>query len=114
MGFMACSRGAQSAWFADGYHGGIYGRNPPSFTQFIVDALRQHPDWRLNLEIEPETWDFARTNTPEAYQALKALIMDPAAPRRVEFVNPAYGPELPLEPLLRERGTAAFGTGLAS
>lgn len=56
-----------------------------------MDTLRQHPDWRLNLEIEPETWDFARTNTPEAYQALKALITDSAAPRRVEFVNPAYG-----------------------
>jgi alpha-mannosidase len=91
VGFAACSRGAQSAWFADGYHGGVYGHYPPSFTQFIVDALRLHPDWRLNLEIEPETWDFARTNTPEAYQALKALITDPAAPRRVEFVNPAYG-----------------------
>ncbi|MGO8676150.1 MAG: glycoside hydrolase family 38 C-terminal domain-containing protein [Limisphaerales bacterium] len=91
MAFMARSRGAEPAWFADGYHGGIYGHYPPSFTQFIVDALRQHPDWRLNLEIEPETWDFARTNTPEAYQALKALITDPAAPRRIEFVNPAYG-----------------------
>ncbi|SPE60876.1 Glycosyl hydrolase 38 domain protein [Verrucomicrobia bacterium] len=91
VGFMACSRGEQSAWFADGYHGGIYGHYPPSFSQFMVDELRQHPDWRLNLEIEPETWDFARTNTPEAYQALKALITDPASPRRVEFVNPAYG-----------------------
>ena len=91
MAFMARSRGAEPAWFADGYHGGIYGHYPPSFTQFIVDALRQHPDWRLNLEIEPETWDFARTNTPEAYQALKAFITDPAAPRRIEFVNPAYG-----------------------
>jgi hypothetical protein len=57
-----------------GYHGGIYGHYPPSFTQFIVDALRQHPDWSLNLEIAPDTWDFARTNTPEACQALKALI----------------------------------------
>ena len=81
MGFMRCTSGAQPAWFADGYHGGIYGHYPPSFTQFIVGALRHHPDWRLNLEIEPETWDFARTNTPEAYQALKALITDPAVPR---------------------------------
>src|SRR5215468_5529622 len=78
---------AQKAWFADGYHGGIYGHYPASFTQFMVDALRQHPDWKLNLEIEPETWEFARTNTPEAYEAFKSLLGGDPKDRRVEFVN---------------------------
>jgi alpha-mannosidase len=82
---------AQKAWFVDGYHGGIYGHYPSSFTQYMVDALRQHSDWKLNLEIEPETWEFARTNTPEAYQAFKSLVADQGPNRRVEFVNPAYG-----------------------
>jgi alpha-mannosidase len=82
---------AQKAWFADGYHGGIYGHYPPSFTQFILDALQQHPDWKLNLEIEPETWDFARTNTPEAYRAFKSFVTSQGPNRRIEFVNPAYG-----------------------
>ncbi len=79
------------AWFADGYHGGIYGHYPASFTQFMVDALKQNPDWKLNLEIEPETWDFARTNTVEAYEAFKALAADQSLQGRIEFVNPAYG-----------------------
>ena len=82
---------AQKAWFADGYHGGILGHYPPSFTQFMVDALQQHPDWKLNLEIEPETWDFARTNTPEAYRAFKSFVTAQGPNRRIEFVNPAYG-----------------------
>jgi alpha-mannosidase len=82
---------AQKAWFADGYHGGIYGHYPPAFTQFMMDALQQHPDWKLNLEIEPETWDFARTNTPEAYQAFQAFVATQGPNRRVEFVNPAFG-----------------------
>jgi alpha-mannosidase len=82
---------AQKAWFADGYHGGIYGHYPASFTQFMVDALEQNPDWKLNLEIEPETWDFARTNSPEAYQAFKSLVEDQSPNGRIEFVNPAYG-----------------------
>lgn len=81
---------AQRAYFADGYHGGVYGHYPATFTQFMVDMLRQHPDWKLNLEIEPETWDFARTNTPEAYQAFKALVAEQSSEGRVEFVNPAY------------------------
>jgi alpha-mannosidase len=82
---------AQKAWFADGYHGGIYGHYPSSFTQFMVDALQHHPEWKLNLEIEPETWEFARTNTPEAYQAFKALLTNQGQNQRIEFVNPAYG-----------------------
>ena len=91
LGVFAASAGAQTAYFADGFHGGIYGHYPPTFTQFIVDSLRAHPDWKLNLEIEPETWDFVRTNTPEAYQAFKAFAADQSATGRIEFVNPAYG-----------------------
>jgi alpha-mannosidase len=81
----------QKAWFADGFHGGIYGHYPEYVTQFMVDALQEHPDWRLNLEIEPETWDFVRTNTPDAFQAFKLLAADQSANGRVEFVNPAFG-----------------------
>jgi alpha-mannosidase len=82
---------AQTAYFSDGYHGGIYGHYPPTFTQFIVDSLRSHPDWNINLEIEPETWDFVRTNTPDAYKEFKELAVDQSAGGRIEFVNPAYG-----------------------
>jgi len=78
------------AWFVDGYHGGIYGHYPASFTQFMVDAMKANPDWKLNLEIEPATWDFARTNTPEAYAAFKQLAEDQSTSGRVEFINPAY------------------------
>lgn len=88
---LVCPARGEKAWFADGYHGGVYGHYPPTFTQFIVDSLKQHPDWKLNLEIEPETWDFVQTNTPEAYQAFVAIAADQSANGRVEFVNPAYG-----------------------
>ena len=81
----------QKAWFADGYHGGIYGHYPSTFTQFMVDGLGQHPDWKLNLEIEPETWDYVRTNTPSAYQAFVSLVASPGTNRQIEFVNPSYG-----------------------
>jgi len=81
---------AQTAYFADGYHGGVYGHYPPTFTQYIVDGLRANPDWKLNLEIEPETWDFAQTNTPEAYRAFQEFADDPSTNNRLEFVNPAY------------------------
>lgn len=78
------------AWFVDGYHGGIYGHYPPSFTQFMVDSMRANPDWKLNLEIEPATWDFVSTNTPDAYAAFKQLAADQSVSGRIEFINPAY------------------------
>ena len=78
------------AWFVDGYHGGIYGHYPATFTQFMVDSAQTNSDWKLNLEIEPETWDFASTNTPDAYAAFKQLAADQSASGRIEFINPAY------------------------
>lgn len=80
----------QTAFFADGYHGGVYGHYPQGYTRFIVDTLKQHPAWKINLEIEPETWDRVRTNEPAAYAELQALAADQSAGGRVEFVNPAY------------------------
>lgn len=78
---------SQQAYFVDGYHGGIYGHYPVEWkTQFIVDRLSAHPEWRIGLEIEPETWDTVQVRTPEAYRRLKEV----AAGEQVEFTNPAY------------------------
>ena len=75
------------AYFADGYHGGIYGHYPVRWkTRFICDQLEAHPEWRIGLEIEPETWDTVAVRTPRDYARFKRLATDP----RVEFTNPTY------------------------
>jgi len=79
-----------TAWFVDGYHGGVYGHYPPGYTAFLVEQLERHPEWRINLEIEPETWDVARASEPEAYEALAMLMADPTDGARIEVVNPSY------------------------
>ncbi|ANH83063.1 hypothetical protein A8C56_20600 [Niabella ginsenosidivorans] len=83
---------AQNTYFIDGYHGGIYGHYPKNFTAFIVKNLEAHPDWNINLEIEPETWDSVQVREPEAYQQLQSYF-EQQHPKnnRIEFVNPAYG-----------------------
>ncbi len=79
--------GAQPDFFVDGFHGGLYGHYPlDTYTQFIVDQLEAHPDWRIGLEIEPETWDSVKVRTPEAYRLFKAKIIGP----QVEVTNPTY------------------------
>lgn len=81
---------AQNAYFIDGYHGGIYGHYPDWQTQFMVDELRKNPDWKINLEIEPETWDSVRVYDEKAYLNFKNALTDPFFKDRIEFVNPAY------------------------
>ena len=82
---------SQTVYFADGQHGGIYGHYPLWVTQFLVDKLTQNPNWKINLEIEPETWDTVQTNTPEAYNAFKTMFADQSAKGRIAYVDPQYG-----------------------
>src|SRR5579859_4819434 len=76
---------AQTAWYVDGYHGGIYGGYPQFYTRFLVDMLNKHPDWKINLEIEPETWDVVQNTDSAAYAQFKALAGDQSANGRIEF-----------------------------
>ena len=78
---------AQQAYFVDGYHGGIYGHYPVEWqTRFMTDKLHAFPEWRICLEIEPETWDTVRVRTPKDYRKFQHTVKDP----RVEFTNPTY------------------------
>jgi alpha-mannosidase len=82
---------AQTAWFIDGYHGGIYGHLPPWQTKFMVEKLAQYPDWKINLELEPESWDSIAVHDAPNYTAFQQLMADQSANGRIEYVNPAYG-----------------------
>lgn len=78
---------AQNVYFVDGYHGGIYGHYPLDWkTRFITDNFHNHPEWRICLEIEPETWDSVKFRTTEDYSGFKKIVSD----ERVEFTNPTY------------------------
>lgn len=88
LAFVARSTG-QTAWFIDGYHGGIYGHIPSWQTRFMVDKLQQFPDWRINLELEPESWDTIKVHDPAAYEDFRKLMAVPDG--RVEYINPCYG-----------------------
>ena len=86
LAFVVLGAFAQQAYFADGYHGGIYGHYPLWKTKFMVDKFHQHPEWKIGLEIEPETWDTVKLRTPEDYRLLQQIIAD----KRIEITNPAY------------------------
>ncbi|PPL04528.1 alpha-mannosidase [Parapedobacter indicus] len=82
---------AQEAYFIDGYHGGVYGHYPLGQTDFITKMLKKHPDWDINLEVEPETWDVVKLRDPAAYEAFQKLFEDQSVSTgRIEYVNPTY------------------------
>lgn len=82
---------AQEAYFIDGYHGGVYGHYPLGQTDFITKMLKKHPEWDINLEVEPETWDAVKLRDPAAYEAFKQLFEDQSVSTgRIEYVNPTY------------------------
>ena len=80
---------AQSTWFADGYHGGVYGHYPLYVTQLMVDTLNRYQDWRINLEIEPETWDTVQVKDPQGYAAFQNIFEDQSVNGRIEYTNPS-------------------------
>ncbi len=80
----------RQAYFADGYHGGIYGHYPLWHTGFMVDKLTQYPLWKVNLEVEPETWDIVKEKDPANYDRLRDFFTATLADNRIEFVNPTY------------------------
>ncbi|MGF7081257.1 glycoside hydrolase family 38 C-terminal domain-containing protein [Mucilaginibacter sp. UYCu711] len=88
----ATSIAQQKAYFIDGYHGGFWGHYPVNYTSFIVAQLKAHPNWKINLEIEPETWAMAKAKDEQGYKELQALFADQSiATRRIEYVSPANG-----------------------
>ncbi|WP_276091547.1 glycoside hydrolase family 38 C-terminal domain-containing protein [Pedobacter sp. JY14-1] len=82
---------SQHNYFIDGYHGGIWGHYPSNYTTFISDMLDKHPFWKINLEIEPVTWDSVRLHDKTGYERLSGYIKDQSVAGRIEFVNPSYG-----------------------
>lgn len=60
-------------------------------TAFIAQKLRQNPNWNINIEIEPESWEVVRQRDPEGYEAFKRLFKDQSVESgRIEYVNPTY------------------------
>ena len=82
---------ATQAYFIDGYHGGIWGHFPYKYASFIADQMRRHPKWKVNLEIEPVTWDSIESIDPNGYLFIKKQLMDTTGSARMEYINPAYG-----------------------
>ena len=75
-------------YFIDGFHGGVYGHYPlKTYTGYMCDLLDGNPDFKIGLEIEPETWDSVKVVAPLDYERLKKRLTEGD---RAEYNNPSY------------------------
>jgi alpha-mannosidase len=81
---------SQRTYYIDGYHGGVWGHYPDWNTRFMVDMLKRHPYWNINLEIEPETWGRAAKVDSAAFNEFKSMVSGAGYTGRIEYVNPSY------------------------
>ncbi len=76
-------------YFVDGYHGGIRGHMPVGAWQDILHALEEWPNWKISLEIEPESFEHLRIHQPDIYRRLQAFVAREDG-RRVEIISGSY------------------------
>ncbi|NLG24093.1 MAG: hypothetical protein GX558_01950 [Clostridiales bacterium] len=77
-------------YYADGYHGGIRGHMPLGCWRDILSQLRDRPDWKLSIDVEPISWDFLKQRDPAAYDELRELLRDDSIASRLEMVSGSY------------------------
>jgi alpha-mannosidase len=82
---------AEKLYFVDGYHGGIEGHMPVGSWEDILDAMERYPEWKISLEIEPESWDHLRIHDYEVYKRLQTFVSGELTSGRVEFISGSYG-----------------------
>ena len=74
-------------YYGDGYHGGIIGHMPMGAWRDILNAMRDLPEWKISLDIEPNSWAELLRRDPQAYWELKTYLDNTQVNARVEMVG---------------------------
>ncbi len=81
---------AQQKYFVDGFHGGIKGHMAPGSVADVLHGLEANPDWRVELEIEPISFEYLRRHEPDVFYKLKEFAEAPYDEVRVEFPSAGF------------------------
>lgn len=77
-------------YFVDGFHGGIKGHMAPGSVADVLHGLEANPDWRVELEIEPISFEYLRRTEPDVFYKLKKFVEAPYDEVRVELPSAGY------------------------
>ncbi|MDW5265398.1 MULTISPECIES: glycoside hydrolase family 38 C-terminal domain-containing protein [Acidobacteriaceae] len=79
-----------TVFYVDGYHGGSRGHMPAGCWRDILEALQTWPEWKLSLDVEPNSWEVLKREDPEAYRELQGYLADSRANARVTIVGGTF------------------------
>lgn len=82
--------GYPTLYFVDGFHGGIKGHMAPGSVLDVLHGLEANPDWRVELEIEPISFEYLRRHEPDVFYKLKEFAEAPYDEVRVEFPSAGF------------------------
>lgn len=77
-------------YFVDGFHGGIKGHMAPGSVADVLHGLEANPNWKVELEIEPISFEHLRRNEPDVFYKLKEFVEAPYDEVRVELPSAGY------------------------
>ncbi|GHU70770.1 alpha-mannosidase [Clostridia bacterium] len=77
-------------YYTDGYHGGIRGHMPLGCWRDILRMLKECPEWKLSIDVEPISWDHLKERDPLAYNELREMLKDTTLNSRLEMVAGSY------------------------
>lgn len=78
-------------FYMDGYHGGIRGHMPLGCWRDILRMLKEYPQWKLSLDVEPVSWDYIKSRDPAIYEEFQNMLRDQSETSRLEIVAGSYG-----------------------
>lgn len=78
-------------YYVDGYHGGVRGHMPLGCWRDILETLKNNPDWKLCIDVEPISWEELQLRDPAAYEELRDMLKDTSVSARLEMVSGSYG-----------------------
>jgi alpha-mannosidase len=82
--------GTPILYYMDGYHGGVKGHMPAGCWRDILSAMREFPEWKLSLDVEPSSWEVLQREDPQAYHELALYLKDNSLNSRVEMVAATF------------------------
>lgn len=77
-------------YYIDGYHGGIHGHMPLGCWRDVIEALHDHPEWKISLDIEPVSWDCLKERDPLSYMEISTMLKDQSVASRLEIVAGSF------------------------
>jgi alpha-mannosidase len=84
------STSTPTLFYMDGYHGGVRGHMPEGCWRDILQAMERHPEWKLSLDVEADSWSVLERQDSATLRRLIELLNQSTPTPRVEMTGGTF------------------------